>query len=214
MGKISGGTGPTLQSWWGCELGKPLQFKHLRVLLPTAAPIYYTPAQSPMHAWIDRLATDITAPELPDSIDAAVDSLTKLIDAQVADGIPLDRILIGGFSMGGSLALHVCYRSRPGLAGVFALSSFLNHGSIVYSALDSLDRKDESFPPLFQSHGTSDTLVLHGWGRETSAQLSRRGVKAEFHSIPDSDHELHPAALQPLHAWIAKRLPPVNHNSS
>lgn len=30
------------------------------------------------------------------------------------------------------MAFHIGYRFMPGLAGIFALSSFLNHKSIVY----------------------------------------------------------------------------------
>lgn len=34
--------------------------------------------------------------------------------------------------MGGTMALHLCYRFIPEVAGVFALSSFLNDDSVVY----------------------------------------------------------------------------------
>jgi len=39
--------------------------------------------------------------------------------------------------MGGALALHSGYRFVPGLGGIFALSSFLNKNSAVYSELKS-----------------------------------------------------------------------------
>lgn len=38
----------------------------------------------------------------------------------------------GGFSMGGAMALHLACRYHPDVAGVFALSSFLNKDSVVY----------------------------------------------------------------------------------
>ena len=34
--------------------------------------------------------------------------------------------------MGGALAMHLAYRFCPSVAGVFALSSFLNEDSVVY----------------------------------------------------------------------------------
>lgn len=37
----------------------------------------------------------------------------------------------GGFSMGGGMAFHVAYRYQREVAGCFALSSFLNHNSVV-----------------------------------------------------------------------------------
>lgn len=40
--------------------------------------------------------------------------------------------ILGGFSMGGGMAMHLAYRFHQDLAGVFALSSFLNKDSSVY----------------------------------------------------------------------------------
>ena len=44
----------------------------------------------------------------------------------------MDRIVIGGFSMGGCLAMQLAYRFKRSLAGVVAMSSFLNNNSLVY----------------------------------------------------------------------------------
>ena len=41
-------------------------------------------------------------------------------------------LLVGGFSMGGCMAMHLAYRNHQDVAGVFALSSFLNKASAVY----------------------------------------------------------------------------------
>ena len=41
-------------------------------------------------------------------------------------------LLEGGFSMGGAMALHLACRYHPEVAGVFALSSFLNKDSVAY----------------------------------------------------------------------------------
>lgn len=34
--------------------------------------------------------------------------------------------------MGGAMAYHIAFRYKPGLAGIFTLSSFLNDDSLVY----------------------------------------------------------------------------------
>lgn len=53
--------------------------------------------------------------------------------------------------MGGSLALHTGYHLNQNIAGVFALSTFLNAQSIVY---DSLEGKNSSqLPKLKMFHG-------------------------------------------------------------
>ena len=39
---------------------------------------------------------------------------------------------LGGFSMGGGMALHLVYRFQREVAGCFSMSSFLNKESVVY----------------------------------------------------------------------------------
>lgn len=82
--------------------------------------------------WFDRAAISNEVSENVKSIDSMCQNISELIDKEVFNGIPLNRIIVGGFSMGGCLALHVAYRCKPAVAGCFAMSSFLNRGSVVY----------------------------------------------------------------------------------
>lgn len=43
--------------------------------------------------------------------------------------------------MGGCMAMHLAYRNHQDVAGVFALSSFLNKGSAVYEVSSRLENK-------------------------------------------------------------------------
>lgn len=54
--------------------------------------------------------------------------------------------------MGGALALHTAYHLNRDLAGAFAISSFLNTGSIVYDSLGCVT-EDERLPDLLMFHG-------------------------------------------------------------
>merc|ERR1719412_224222 len=75
-------------------------------------------------------------------------------------------ITIGGFSMGGHLALHSVYRGQLDVSKCFAISSFLINESELY--------KLNHFPlvPLFLAHGDQDknvnsSLVIYkGLGHE------------------------------------------------
>lgn len=49
----------------------------------------------------------------------------NLIDQEVHAGIPSERILLGGFSMGGALALYSGLTCTRKLAGIVALSCFI-----------------------------------------------------------------------------------------
>lgn len=106
--------------------------------------------------------------------------------------------------MGGCMAMHLAYRNHQDVAGVFALSSFLNKGSAVYEALK---KGHGVLPELFQCHGTADELVLHSWGEETNSLLKSLGVSTRFHSLPNVYHELNKTELEKLKSWILMKLP-------
>lgn len=84
------------------------------------------------NVWFDRLAISNQVSEHLKSVDSMCQSVSELIDKEVSNGIPLNRIILGGFSMGGCLALHLAYRYKTTVAGCFAMSSFLNKGSVIY----------------------------------------------------------------------------------
>lgn len=84
------------------------------------------------NVWFDRIAISNQVPEHIKSIDSMCQNISELIDKEVASGIPFNRIILGGFSMGGCLALHLTYRYKTSIAGCFAMSSFLNNGSVIY----------------------------------------------------------------------------------
>ncbi len=58
-------------------------------------------------------------------VTAGVTAIRSAITALEADGLPRDRIWLGGFSQGACLALEAFAREGEGLAGVIALSGGL-----------------------------------------------------------------------------------------
>uniref|UniRef100_A0A8C5M3X3 palmitoyl-protein hydrolase n=1 Tax=Leptobrachium leishanense TaxID=445787 RepID=A0A8C5M3X3_9ANUR len=198
-------TGAGIKSWIKLVLKQDLAFEHIKVIFPTAPAQPYTPMMSEMsHVWFDRYKISMDCPENLESVDSMCQTLTNLIDEETKSGIPKNRILLGGFSMGGAMAMHLAYRCHRDVAGVFALSSFLNKDSIVYKELKEVKY---TLPELFQCQGDADTLVLPKWGEETSKVLKSLGVTTTFHGFPDMYHELSLAELQKLRAWILKKLP-------
>ncbi|XP_075921253.1 lysophospholipase-like protein 1 isoform X2 [Petromyzon marinus] len=130
----SGDTGQGLQAWVKSLLQKDLASPHIRVSYPTAPFQPYTANNGEKrHVWYDRYKISWDVPEHEASIDAACRSLDEVIEKVVQSGISKNRIVIGGFSMGGAMAMLLTYRFHRDVAGVFALSSFLNKGSSVYT---------------------------------------------------------------------------------
>lgn len=207
----SGDTGPNVLEWVRFLLGRDLEYPHIKIIYPTAPLQKYTPLEGQLSTvWFDRKSVNIAAQESKKSMSRCYESVNKLIDEEVANGIPLNRIIVGGFSMGGALALHTGYHLRPELAGVFAHSSFLNRGSVVYDSLQNSNAA--ALPELRMFHGERDTLVPQDWGKETFETLKKLGVKGTFHPLRNTLHELKTASLTDLQQWIQDKLPPLENH--
>ncbi|XP_030051880.1 lysophospholipase-like protein 1 [Microcaecilia unicolor] len=200
----SGDTGQGLREWIKHILKQDLVFQHIKVVYPTAPARPYTPMMGALSTvWFDRYKISSDCPEHLESIESMSQDLRDLINEEVKSGIPKHRIILGGFSMGGAMAMHLAYKYHQDVAGVFALSSFLNKGSVVYQII----KENSSLPELFQCHGALDQLVFHSWGKETNSALLSLGVPTTFHSFPNLYHELSKTELENLRSWILKKLP-------
>lgn len=91
----------------------------------------------PSNVWFNRAAISKSAPEEQASVDSMCQEIEKLLKKEVDVGIPYNRIVVGGFSMGGALAFHMAYRHSTLLAGCCAMSSFLNDNSLVYKVREN-----------------------------------------------------------------------------
>lgn len=78
-----------------------------------------------MPAWFDIKGLDMFAQEDEGGINRATMYVHSLIKKEMKEGIPSERIVLGGFSQGGALALHSALTFPQKLAGVVALSCWL-----------------------------------------------------------------------------------------
>ncbi|KAG7164132.1 lysophospholipase-like protein 1 [Homarus americanus] len=206
----SGGTGPMSKEGIKITLGKRLTFPHIRILYPTSPLRPYTPSNGYLqHVWFNRHSISLEAPEDLTTIEPMAEEINNLIDQEIQQGIDVKRIILGGFSMGSSLAMQMGYRFRKDIGGVFVLSSFLNQHSKVYEALES--SPDDSRPPLFMCHGEKDDVVPYVWGEHTFKELQRRGVPGEFKSFLNLYHAVNKEELIMLQEWILQQLPPLQN---
>ena len=60
-----------------------------------------------MPAWFDLMSLDPSGPEDEKGIEKSNANLTKIIDEEINNGIDPSRIVIGGFSQGGALAIYM-----------------------------------------------------------------------------------------------------------
>ncbi|TDG44258.1 hypothetical protein AWZ03_009318 [Drosophila navojoa] len=200
----SGDTGPNALEWVRGLIGRDFAGSHIRYLFPTAPEQKYTPFDGEISTvWFNRSTIHIDAPEEVESMSESDDIANALIQNEVERGVPTSRIIVGGFSMGGALALHTGYRLNTDVAGVFAHSAFLNRKSVVYESLAGAS----VLPELRMYHGTDDDVVEYEWGRDTFDKLRKLGVSGTFTTLDNAAHELMESSMLDVEQWILEKLP-------
>lgn len=176
---------------------------HVKVICPTASTMPVTMnAGFRMPSWFDLRTLDATAPEDEEGILRATNAVHGLITNEVKGGIPATRILIGGFSQGGALALHAALTYPDRLAGVMSLSCWLpRHAHFPDGVKAPLDT------PIFQAHGDSDPVVPSKWGQMTASFLKTFMKNIEFNTYQGLSHSSSEAELKDMRAFIDKILP-------
>jgi len=134
------------------------------------------------------------------------DYLNSLIKAETEKGIPSSRIVLGGFSQGGAMALFSGITSPHKLGGIVGLSSYL----LLHTKIDDFIPKDTSNKdtPVFIGHGDSDPMVRYEWGQNTAKFLKERGFKVDFHTYKDLAHSADPEEIDDVEKFIKDCLPP------
>jgi dienelactone hydrolase len=102
----------------------------------------------------------------------------SLISTEIAAGIPSTRIILGGFSQGGAMAIFSGITSKEKLGGIFGLSCYLLMHQKVQSLLPAEGGNKET--RIFMGHGDSDPLVRPEWGQATAKKLKELGFGVEL----------------------------------
>ena len=106
-------------------------------------------------AWYDVLSSDFTSVEDERGIRAMHLRISQVIRELTASGTPADRIFLGGFSMGGAMALFSGLRQPQPIAGVIALSGYLPLSSTLATEITPAGRRT----PVFMGHGVFDDVI-------------------------------------------------------
>ncbi|MEJ1286768.1 lysophospholipase 1 [Cricetulus griseus] len=153
--------------WWMCGNN---MFAPLPAVVPaarkaTATVIFLLGLVDTGHGWSEAFAD---SHEDESGIKQAAESVKALIDQEVKNAIPSNRIILGGFSQGGALSLYPALTTEQKLAGVTALSCWLPlRASFPQGPINGTNR-DIS---ILQCHGECDPLVPLMFGSLTVKKL-------------------------------------------
>ena len=129
----------------------------------------------------------------------AVTQIEKCVDELVEKGIDKNRIVIGGFSQGGAVALRAVYQSEEKYAACVNLSGWLTFD-------ESTMKKSSASVPLMWGHGSFDDKVLFEQQKYGVDKLREMGVEEIQDSSYPVGHGAHPNEMEALAEFLDMKL--------
>ena len=113
-------------------------------------------------------------------IETSANYVRDFIDQEMARGIPSHKIILAGFSQGGVVALHTAIRYEHRLAGVVALSTYLNDFASAEQALCDSNLAI----PILMAHGSYDQVIPISRAATSRENLIRLGFDVRWFDYP------------------------------
>lgn len=178
---------------------------HVKFVLPNAptSPVTLNGGMS-MPSWYDITSLDERAGQECAGIEDSCATVTALIEEELAAGIPLSRIVVGGFSQGGAMSLYAGLQYDGTLAGVCVMSGYLPK-SETFSVPESA-----KLTPVAHFHGVDDPTVKLEWAQKSVDLVREKGV-AEYTltEYEGMGHSTSPEEIADVRLWLEKVLPPL-----
>lgn len=151
-----------------------------------------------MRGWYDIISLDIADRDDETGIIESSNSLMRLCDQQIAQGIAAEHIVLAGFSQGGAIALHAGLRYVNKLGGIMALSTYLPMPQQLAQQATDANRNT----PIFMAHGLHDEVVALQFGMQTRTLLQQRGYPLQWHDYA-MGHSVCMEEISDIGAWLA-----------
>lgn len=180
-----------------------LNLAHIRFILPHAPEMPVSRNNGyVMPAWYDLYGTTGLVKEDEKGIRFTQTYIETLIESEIAQGIPSNRIMLAGFSQGGAIALQTALRFDQPLAGVLALSTYLPLNTMLHAEAHANNRRI----PVFLAHGTFDDIIPLATCQQSLAVLKNEDYPVDYHEYPMA-HSVCQAEIHDIKQFLAVNLP-------
>ncbi|XP_042725614.1 acyl-protein thioesterase 1 [Lagopus muta] len=201
------GLGDTGHGWSEALAG--IKSPHVKYICPHAPFMPVTLNMNmAMPSWFDIVGLSPDSQEDEVGIKKAAENVKALIDQEVKNGIPSNRIILGGFSQGGALSLYTALTTHQKLAGVVALSCWLPLRSSFVQGAVGVNKEI----PVLQCHGDCDPLVPLMFGSLTVEKLKSmiNPANITFRTYSGMMHSSCIEEMMDIKQFIDKHLPPID----
>lgn len=131
--------------------------------------------------------------------------ISGLIQAEIDNGVPADRIVLGGFSQGGAMSLFAGLTTPRKLAGIVGMSSYLPLDTKLPEFLAEGNHNQDT--PILMCHGDADPVVPTSIGRSSAELLKKTGFDVTWKEYAGMAHSACLEELDDVEAFLASRLP-------
>ncbi len=137
----------------------------------------------------------------PEGLPAARRAMLALVQQVAAEtGLPMRKIMLGGFSQGAMLASDVALRLEEAPGALVVLS-----GTLLIEDVWRTRAKARAGLPVFQSHGRQDPILPYRAAEWLKELFLEAGMQHEF--VPfDGGHTIGPDALLKLGDFLARQV--------
>jgi predicted esterase len=159
--------------------------------------------------WFDQLEGQVTENMATPGLESSVSMVHALLRQAEAHGFPSNRILLGGMSQGGVLAMTAGFSYEKPLAGIIAVSAW------VPPNLSGAMRQPSI--PLMLGNGDRDDVVPMSMVQKSARKLEQAGCSRVTKKIyPGLDHTWKDYESQDVKQFILSVMPntQVNNGSS
>jgi len=197
------------------QLSRDQGLQHVKWVLPHA-PLLPCTADGGriMPAWFDIFSFGFKGPEDETGILRSRDEVNNLIAQEVAEGLPANRIVLGGFSQGAAMTLVTGLTTPHQLAGLTVFSGWF----AIKEKIKELLQSPATTIPIFCGHGEDDPLVPLSLGEISKEELKNVGANEAkesgepgifFRAYPNLGHSVDAQEIDDWTNWLKKVIPPA-----
>ncbi|KAF9195286.1 hypothetical protein BGZ51_002801 [Haplosporangium sp. Z 767] len=192
----------------GEELGQYLP--HVKFIFPNApqTPVTLNYGMK-MPSWYDiKSLANVDADQDEEGMLKSRQQVMQIIREEVeVNGIPANRIVVGGFSQGCAMSLLTCLTAEYRFAGIIALSGYMPlHGKVMNMASEA-SRKI----PILWGHGDADQIVRYDYGVQSVELLKKNKYNVKFNTYRNMGHSSCPQEIRDVLQFLGETLPPVEN---
>ena len=154
-----------------------------------------------MRAWDDIKSMDFDKRADLTGVRESAEQVEQLIEAEISNGVPPEKIILAGFSQGGVIALHLGPRFSKSLGGIMGLSTYMCQPELLAGEAHPANQQT----PVFMAHGEMDDVVPIAMGKAAYVTLTANQYNVSWQSYR-MKHNLNMDEINAISQWLQARL--------